>query len=366
MKLLHISDLHIGKRVKGFSLLNDQHYILSQVVKTAKEKLVDGIIIAGDIYDISTPSNDAINLFDNFISDIHSLGISCYVVSGNHDSIYRVSFGSNIMARENIYFAKKYSGEILPIEADKNTHIWLLPFIRPIDVREYHSDFETGSYEEMMRTVIKNLKINKAKTNILVAHQFITCSGKTPEISDSETLTLGTLDNIDVSNFQDFDYVALGHIHKPQIMGKDTVRYAGSPLKYSFSEKNDVKSMVLVDVSKKKINIELIPYQSMHDMKEFVGTFSELSNLTKTDDYAKIILKDEKFILDVKKKLENNFTNIMEIIYDNAFTRSNNIVKKSEMLKHRTPVELFETFYELQNNQKLDNEKTKVLEKIFQ
>ena len=239
MKFLHISDLHIGKKVKGFSLFDDQIHVLKQILTVAKEKEVDGIIIAGDIYDTSTPSSEAVSYFDKFISDIHELGISCYAVSGNHDSVYRVAFGSDIMAKRNIYFAKRYSGKIEPIEADKNTNIWLLPFIRPVDVREYHSDFAVGSYEEMMQAVIGNLDIDTKKTNILVAHQFITSSGKSPETSDSETVSLGTLDNIDAKNFDMFDYVALGHIHKPQAMGRETVRYAGSPLKYSFSEKND-------------------------------------------------------------------------------------------------------------------------------
>ena len=365
MKFLHISDLHIGKRVKGFSLLQDGVCVLSQIIKTAQEYKVDGVIIAGDIYDTACPSNDAINVFDKFVSDIHALGISCYAVSGNHDSIYRVAFGSSIMAKENIYFAKRYSGDIKPISADNNTDIWLLPFIRPIDVREYHPNFEVGNYEDMMKVVISSLKIDKTKINILVAHQFVTCSGICPELSESETVSLGTLDNIDVSVFDDFDYVALGHIHKPQIMGRETVRYAGSILKYSFSEKNDVKSMVLLDTSAKKIKIELIPYKPIHDMREITGTFEELLKHSPTDDYVRIVLKDEDFILDVKKKLEVIFPNIIEIVYDNAFTQYNNMVDKADMIKNRTPVELFDTFYELQNNKKLDELKSDAVKEIF-
>ena len=366
MKLLHISDLHIGKKVKGFSLLKDQKYILNQIIETTKEKKVDGIIIAGDIYDVSTPSNDAVNLFDYFITEVHSMGISCYVVSGNHDSIYRVAFGSNIMAKENIYFAKRYEGKITPIEADKNTDIWLLPFIRPADVREYHPDFTVGSYEEMMRAVINNLNVNTKKVNILVAHQFITCAGKSPEKSDSETASLGTLDNIDVSNFDAFDYVALGHIHKPQIMGRDTVRYAGSPIKYSFSEKNDKKSMILIDTSNGKIKIDLIPYKPIRDMKEYTGTFEELSKLKPTDDYVKIVLKDKNLITDVKHKLENTFTNIMEIVYDNAYTRENKVIESANLIEEQTPAQLFAKFYELQNNSQLDKKQTKIVNEIFE
>ena len=366
MKLLHISDLHIGKRVKGFSLIEDQKYILEQIITAAKDNNVDGIIIAGDIYDISMPSNEAVVCFDNFISDIHSLGISCYVVSGNHDSIYRVAFGSNIMAKENIYFAKKYTGKLEPIEAAKDINIWLLPFMRPADVRDFHSDFSIGNYDEMVQTVIKNADIDEKKTNILVAHQFVTYSGKAPEISESETVSLGTLDNVEASDFDKFDYVALGHIHKPQAMGRDTVRYAGSPLKYSFSEKDDKKAMVLLDVSGKKINIEFIPYKPLRDMKEFKGTYEELSKLPKTDDYVSLVLKDENMIIDIKHKLENIFTNIMEIRYENAFTSKNNSADKAQFIEQKTPLELFEGFYEVQNNKKLDGEHKKIVKEIFE
>ena len=366
MKLLHISDLHIGKKVKGFSLLEDQKYILKQITETAVEQKVAGIIIAGDIYDVSSPSNDAINLFDNFITDIHSKGISCYVVSGNHDSIYRIAFGSDIMAKENIYFAKRYKGEIIPIEAGKNVNIWLLPFIRPMDIREYHQDFAIGSYDEMMQAVIKNLDINTKKTNILVTHQFVTCSGKSPEKSDSEIAALGTLDNVDVSNFKEFDYVALGHIHKPQIMGRDTVRYAGSPLKYSFSEKNDKKSMVLLDISPdKKIKQELIPFKPLHDMREYIGTFEELSKNQETDDYVRIILKDENYITDIKHKLENKFKNIMEILYDNTYTRENKDIKNVQFIKNKTPFDLFNQFYEIQNDRPLNDIQSEIVNEIF-
>ena len=366
MKLLHIGDLHIGKRVNGFSLLEDQKHILNQILETIKSRKIDGLLIAGDIYDTTTPSSEAMDCFDNFISEVHSLGISCFAVSGNHDNVYRVSFGSNIMAKENIYFAKKYSGQIKPIEVQNGICIWLLPFIRPFDVRVYYPNFASGRYEEMMGTVIKNLEIDKSKTNILVAHQFVTCNGKTPERSESESVSLGTLDNIDALNFDDFDYVALGHIHKPQPMGKKTVRYSGSPLKYSFSEKNDKKSMVLLNISNGKIDLELIPFAPIRDMKEFVGTFEELSKLPKTEDYARIILKDETAILDVKHKLETIFPNVMEIIYDNAFTRKNNKIKNAEFVETQSPLELFKLFYKEQNNKEMEKEQLETVEEIFE
>ena len=366
MKLLHISDLHIGRKIKGYSLLEDQKYILNQIIDTIKERKIDGIIIAGDIYDTSTPTNEAMNCFDRFISDIHSLNVACYAVSGNHDSIYRVAFGSDIMAREKIYFSKKYKGDIAPIKADKNINIWLLPFIRPVDVRHYHPDFAIGNYNEMMKTVVSNLDIDTDKINILVAHQFVTCGAKNPETSESETVSLGTLDNVDISNFDKFDYVALGHIHKPQTMGRNSIRYSGSILKYSFSEKDDVKSMVLLDIKNKNINIESIPYKAQRDMKEFCGCFDELLKYHKCDDYLRIVLKDENYITDVKQKLEVNFKNIMEIVYDNLCSSENSLNKKTQEIENKTPLELFEDFYELQNNRKMNDKERKTVQNVFE
>lgn len=365
MKLLHISDLHIGKKIKGFSLIEDQKYILNQIIEVALREKVDGILIAGDIYDCSIPTIEAVNLFDSFISRIHREKIACYAVSGNHDNISRVTFGSNIMAEENIYFAKKYAGNITPIDAGEDVKIWLLPFIRPLDIREYYPDFSNCSYEEMMQNVMKNLEIDESKTNILVAHQFVTNNGVSPERSESETVSLGTLDNIDISNFEKFDYVALGHIHKSQAMGSKFIRYGGSPLKYSFSEKNDKKAMVILNISKKNVDIDFIPYEPLKDMKEFAGTFDELMSSEKCNDYVRIVLKDEDYITDVKHKLEAKFSNIMEIAYDNAFTREDKELQKLENVKTQTPLDLFKTFYEIQNNRELDEEQTKVVTDVF-
>lgn len=365
MKLLHVGDLHIGKKIKGFSLADDIQNILNRILQTAKDRNVDGILIAGDIYDSTNPSSEALSCFDDFISKLHDIKVSCFAVSGNHDNIYRVSFGSQIMSRENIYFAKKYSGTLEPIEVSQDVNIWLLPFIRPIDVRTFYPDFANGSYEEMMKTVLKNISIDKKKTNILVAHQFVTCNGKAPEKSDSESVSLGTLDNIDVSNFEDFDYVALGHIHKPQAMGRQTVRYSGSPLKYSFSEQNDKKSMVLLDIKGKQVDIEFIDFCPLRDMREVVGYYDDLKKYAPTDDYVKIILKDENFIIDIKHKLESNFSRIMEIVYDNTYTRENRFTEKAKAVESQSPLELFKDFYELQNNQEMTEKQLKKVEEIF-
>lgn len=365
MKLIQISDLHIGKKIKGFSLIEDQKHILNQVIEVAKKEAVNGVIIAGDIYDTSVPTVDAVNLFNDFISELHSMGIKCYIVSGNHDNIHRVSFGSQIMAKEGIHFAKKYDGEFTPLEIEKNINLWLLPFVRPFDVREFHNDFACGSYDEMIQTIFENASIDTLKTNILVAHQFITCNGNNPERSESETSSLGTMDNIDVSNFEKFDYVALGHIHKPQPMGRQTVRYSGSPLKYSFSEKKDKKSLIILDIKPKDITYDFIEFKPLRDMVEIVGTFEEIIKLKPTQDFVRIVLKDEDYILDVKKKLEPIFENIMEIVYDNSFTQTNNFSDMTLQDEKLSPLELFKIFYEKQNNKEMNKEQIDIIKDIF-
>ena len=364
MKLLHIADLHIGRKLKGFSLLDDQEYVLNQIIDIAKKQKAKGIIIAGDIYDTSIPNVDAINLFDKFLSDIHKLNISCYVVSGNHDNISRVSFGADILSKENIFFAQKYSGEISPINIGEGIIIWLLPFIRPADVREFHSDFSTSNYEEMMEKVIERFKLDKSKTNILVAHQFITANGKSPQRSDSETIYLGTMDNIDYSYFKDFDYVALGHIHRPQSMGRKTVRYAGSPLKYSFSEVNHKKSITLLDIKNKKVEIKEIPLLPKKDLKEFKGKFEDLIK-ENCEDFVHITLTDD-FIPDAKNRLEGSFPYLMQLDYDNYKTQNTFKSENFEIQKQSDIYDSFRDFFEMQNGVKLNKKQKTIIGEILE
>ena len=365
MKFLHIADLHIGKKLKGYSLIDDQTFILNQIIDTAVAENVDGILIAGDVYDTSIPNIDAVNLFDKFLSDLVEKNIPCYIVSGNHDNIHRVTFGSNIMCKAGIHFAKKYSGELKPLKLADNINIWLLPFIRPMDIREFHQDFQTSNYNEMMKVVIDNAKIDETQTNILVAHQFVTCGNQSPERSESESCSLGTMDNVDASNFDKFDYVALGHIHKSQAMGRREVRYAGSPLKYSFSELNQKKQMVLLDINNKKVDLEFIDFKFLNELKEFTGTFNELSSLEPTTDYVRLVIKDD-YILDVKHKLETIFKNIMEIEFDNETTRENNLLVFTDDMQKLSPFELFKDFYEQQNNKQMTDEQLKIVQEVFE
>lgn len=365
MRLIHLADLHIGKRVKGYSLIEDQKHILNQIIKVATEEKVDGIIIAGDIYDNSVPSIEAVNLFDDFICKINEKGIKCFIVSGNHDNVYRISFASQIMSKSGIFVAKRYNGKFTPIVINEDINIWLLPFIRPFEVREHFNEFQTSDYEEMMKTVLNHSEIDENKINILVAHQFVTCNGSEPERSESETVSLGTIDNIDVSVFDKFDYVALGHIHKSQAMGRNVVRYAGSPLKYSFSEKNDKKSIVILDIEKKNINIKFEEFKPLRDMIEVSGYFSEIVKNERCEDYVKIILKDEDFIVDVKNKLEAIYPNIMEISYDNTYSKSISEMNFDNGEKQQTPFDLFKTFYYTQNSRNMDEKQENIINDVL-
>lgn len=367
LKIFHIADLHIGKIVNGFSMLEEQKYVLNNILEEAEKERIDGIIIAGDIYDKAIPSTDAIDVFDDFVTKLSEKNISSYIVSGNHDSVQRVSFGASIMAKNNIHFAKSYNGKIEPIMAnnEEKIAIWLLPFVRPTDVRPFHSEeISCGKYQDAVETVVKNMDIDKNITNILVAHQFVTNNGVSPLRSESENSSLGTLDNIDVSVFDDFDYVALGHIHNPQSMGRKTVRYAGSPLKYSFSEINQKKSITVLEIHGKDIEINQIPIKPIRDFKEIKGSFKDIIKQG-CDDYVRITLTDD-FILDVKNRLETVFPNIMLIDYDNASTRETKALTEIKNLKQKNIFEHFADFYYLQNNKELNENEQKIVNNVIE
>ncbi len=359
MKFMHIGDLHIGKRVNEFPMIEDQKIILEQILNIAQEQKVDGIFIAGDIYDKTIPSIEAIEVFETFIEKITKLKIPTYIVSGNHDSVERLSIFSNLIKDSKIYISKSYNGKITPL-VNKNIAIWLLPFIRPADVRRFHPDIEIGSYQDAVEKVVANLDIDKNKTNIIIAHQFITANGKGPETSDSENCSLGTLDNVDFSVFNNFDYVALGHIHKPQSMGRKEVRYCGSPLKYSFSEVNQKKSVSIINITQKnKLKIETFELKPLKDMKEIKGSLNELLQYNKDDSYMHITLTDVN-VIDAKTKLETIFPNIMKLDFEeyNLLSDSDRNLKK---LKEKNIFEHFSEFFEKQTTKKLSKEESKIV-----
>ena len=364
MKFMHLADLHIGRRINEFSMIEDQKYILDRIINLATEQKINGIFIAGDIYDRSIPSVEAIEIFENFVEELVKLQIPAYIVSGNHDSSERLSAFSNLISHSGIHISKTYNGKIEPI-INNNTAIWLLPFIRPADVRRYHPDVEIGNYEDAVKKVIETFDIDKSMTNIIVAHQFVTANGKAPELSDSEISSLGSLDNIDYQVFDKFDYTALGHIHKPQSMGRKEVRYSGSPLKYSFSEVNQKKSVSIIEISTKhKINIETYPLEPLHDMREIKGSLIELLKEEKTEDYMHITLTDIG-IIDAKSKLETVFPNIMKL----DFEEYNNILdenKSLEGIQEKNVIEYFCEFYKKQTGQEISDESLQIISELLE
>ena len=367
MKLFHISDLHLGKRLNEFSLIDDQKYILDQILKLSDELKPDGIIIAGDIYDRAAPSAEAINLFSSFLTGISERKLKLFAISGNHDSPERVSYGGKILKNAGLYFSDSYDGKICPITLSDEfgeINFYLLPFVRPAVVRAYaDEEAKIDSFNDAVEYAVKCMNVNPKKRNVLVAHQYVTGSVS----SGSEESIVGGLDNIEASLFDDFDYVALGHIHGAQSVKRDAVRYSGTPLKYSLSEVNHKKTITIIEL-KEKGNIEIseVPLEPLHDLVELRGTYDNLSNQkfdvqAKNDDYIKIILTDEIENHGALSKLRHRFPNLLALEYDNAKTRFNGMVSIDEKVQEKSPVQLVEDLYKKQMNLELTDEQRKYL-----
>ena len=370
MKLIHLSDLHLGKRVNEFSMLEDQKYILLQILNMIDEEKPDGVIIAGDVYDRTVPPIEAVTLFDDFLYKLAKRKLQVYVISGNHDSAERIAFGNRLMNMSGIYVSPVYDGKVTPItfeDAYGKVHIYMLPFIKPIHVKKAYPEAEIESYTDAVRVAIEHMEVNPWERNLIITHQFVTGADR----SESEDVSVGGTDNVDVSVFDTFDYVALGHIHGPQKMTRETVRYCGTPLKYSFSEAGHKKSVTVVEV-KEKGNIEICTKEliPMRDMREIKGLYDDIMNKenyenTNTEDYMHITLTDEEDIPFAIEKLRVVYPNLMKLDYDNTRTRTSAFTNVTEKVEQKTPLELFAEFYELQNNQEMSEEQAEyIMEKI--
>lgn len=315
MKFLHLADLHIGKRVNGFSMIDDQKYIIDEILKITDNRRPDAVIIAGDIYDKSAPSDEASELFDYFLTQISNRGVSVFIISGNHDSGVKTEFGSKIFSKSGIYVSGKLNFNTVPIKIKDGygyVNVYILPFIKPADVKHIYSDFSGTTYNDAVNFAIGKMNVDFSRRNIIVSHQFVT-GAKTCE---SEELSAGGLDNVDFTAYERFDYAALGHLHGPQRAGADYIRYSGTPLKYSFSEANHKKSVTYVEIKEKsRTDIELIPLTPVHDMKIVDGTLEQLLNMPKTDDYIKAVLCDDKVQMYTVERLRTVFPNIMTVQY---------------------------------------------------
>lgn len=383
MKLMHLSDLHLGKRLNEISLYDDQKYILQQLVRLAQENKPDAVLIAGDVYDKAVPAAEAMSLFDAFLNQLAELNVPIYIISGNHDSAERLAFGAQLMQKSRVHIAAAYTGqpqEFVLLDEYGAVHIFLLPFLKPALVKHYLPEEEAekiNTYHEALQAAVKQLPLDSAERNVLVAHQFVTGAIS----AGSEAVNVGGLDNIGAEVFADFDYVALGHIHKPQnVGGNESIRYCGTPLKYSFAEWQQQKSVTFVELGAKgSLQLELVPLQPLHELRYLKGTYQELMNKKFYQDYPVdedgylrdfyyITLTDEADVLNALQNLRSVYKNILQLDYDNQRTRTDSALEIENQPEEKSPLELIDSFFEQQNNQPMSEQQkayvVKLLEKL--
>ena len=357
MKFLHLADLHLGKRVNGFSMLEDQAHILRQILAILDDEQPDGVLIAGDVYDKSVPSVEAVGLLDGFLTELRARGVPVLLISGNHDSPERLAFGGRVMDSCGIHISPVYDGALAPVTLHDEfgpVHVWLLPFVKPAHVRRWFPDADIESYTDAMAEAVAHMDIDAAARNVLVTHQFVTGGTR----SGSEELSVGGTDNVDSGVFAPFDYVALGHLHGAQHIGRETIRYAGSPLKYSFSEARQHKSVTVVTLGEKgDVQVRTVALTPLRELREIRGSYDELTarsfyeHTTYRSDYLHLILTDEQDVFDAMSRLRTIYPYLMTLDYDNARTRAAGGMSVPAETERRTPLELFEALYTRQNHQ---------------
>ena len=393
MRFIHLADLHIGKRVHEFSMLSEQEHILEQILDYVVQYQPDGVLIAGDVYDRSVPGAEAVRLFDRFLAGLHKAGTSVFLISGNHDSAERLKFAGTILEESNVYVAGGYEGSLKYITLHDEYGeiiVWLLPFIKAAEVRaelekketvleknleKPEQDIQPEQDAQAIETVLRqhfypkleNGKFSENTRHVLVAHQFVTCNGEA-EQSDSEYHSVGGLDEVDAVLFSDFDYVALGHLHGAQKMGRETVRYAGSPLKYSFSEVHQKKSITFVELKEKgNVEIELLPLIPLHEMRKIKGPLAallskEVVTAAPADDYIHATLTDEDELYDALGQLRAVYPNLMCLEFENSRTRAmQGMDGAAVQWKETSTLSLFAEFYEQQNGVSMSKEEEALL-----
>lgn len=374
MKFLHLGDLHIGKSMGEFNLIHDQRFILDQILDMAKEQEVDAVLIAGDVYDKSIPSEEAVRLFDYFIRRLADMKLKTYVISGNHDSDERLNFGSSLFEANGIYIAAKYEGLLYKQECQDEygkLNVYLLPFVKASQVRHFFPEDEITSYDQAVRVILKHAKINRAERNILVAHQFVAGKSENPVMSGSESagvLNVGLVEKIGMDCFEDFDYVALGHIHSPQQVGREGIRYAGSPLKYSLSEVNSAKSVPVITVGRKgDIQVALKTLRPHRELRHLKGKMNQLldrKNINSVNDFIYVTLTDEEPVTDAMSIFQQYYPNTVKIDYDNAHTKEIGQVDISEITQEQSFSELISDFYYLMYGCDMSKEEMAVMREV--
>ncbi len=371
MKFVHLSDLHLGKRVNGYSMIEDQKYILLKILNVIDEQKAEAVVIAGDVYDKPVPPTEAVQLFDDFLFRLVERNLQILVISGNHDSPERIAFGSRFMDKSGVHMSQVYNGKNDLVELkDKygKVNFYMLPFVKPSNVRRFFEDEEINTYTDAVRVAVSHMNVNKKARNVIITHQFVTGAQR----SESETIAVGGTDNVDSYVFDDFDYVALGHIHGPQNVGKNTVRYCGTPLKYSFSEISHKKSVTVVEMKEKgNVKVSTVELTPKLDMREIKGTYEELTfkknyENTNTEDYLHIILTDEEDVADAVAKLRCVYPNLMKLDYDNTRTRNSLALTQAEETEKKTDTELLSEFFEKQNGKTLSDEQLEYAANLFE
>lgn len=370
MRFLHTADLHIGKRVGEFSLIEDQTHIIKQILETAEREQPDGILLAGDIYDKSVPSGEAVEVFDSFLTALAGQGLPVFLISGNHDSPERLGFGSRIFREKNVHIAGVFDGapqKITLTDTYGPVHVFLLPFLKPAAAAPFFPDKPPETYTDTVRAALAAYPVDPSARNVLVAHQFVTAGGAEPTRCDSETISVGGLDNVDASVFDAFDYVALGHLHGPQRIGRDTVRYAGSPLKYSFSEARQHKSVTLVDLAEKgKVSFHTIPLSPLRDMREIRGPLAELLRAgVPTQDYIHATLTDREDVYDAAAQLRQIYPNLMRLDFEHDMLPDTASRTAASNVAQKNPLTLFAEFFESQNGTPLSNAEHALLTEVL-
>lgn len=379
MRFFHLSDLHIGKQLHNFSLQEDQSHILDQIVKKAEELSPDCMVIAGDIYDKAIPSGEAVALFDGFLTRLADLkpGLPVLLVAGNHDSPKRLSFVRSILKKDRIHIAgmpperpEDFLEKVVFTDEWGPVCFYLLPFLKPGYVSGVFPEEDMGSYEEAVAKILDRELVDRGIRNVLVTHQFFTASGKEPMTSDSESIHVGGLDNVDVRVLEPFTYAALGHIHRPQSMGVEIYRYCGTPMAYSVSESGDEKSLTVVTLKEPGTApvIECVPLEPLHRVRSAAGTLQELLEAAGEgicQDYMSLTITDEVLPYQPREQLERKYARILEIKVENTRTRRQS-EEIGEMAMITKPLELFRSFYREIQGQELTEEQEELLEDVLE
>ena len=370
MRFLHLADLHRGPRVTEFSLIEDQKFIFDKILNIIDEKKIEAVLIAGDVYDKPVPSAEAVTVLNSFLNSLAKRNLKVFVISGNHDSQERIGFGAELISQSGVYMSKPFSRNV---ETHKikdeygEINIYMLPFIKPAMVKHVYEEADIDSYDSAMAYVMEQTKVDEGERNLLIAHQFVRGADR----CDSEEVSVGGIDEVSVENFKRFDYVALGHLHSPQHIKSEFVRYSGTPLKYSFSEAKHQKTALIVNMKEKgNITLEKVPLIPKHDMIEIKGKYQEIMSKDfykdiDRMDYAHVTLTDEQDVLHAMELLRTVYPNIMKLDYDNTRTRSNNEIKGGKNVEKKQPLDLFKEFYELQNNQPMSREQADFMDKLI-